>query len=54
MHKHQIDQLMRDMWAAKNRGDLETANALWLEIVDIIAARKPEQIKRLEAERGIG
>jgi len=53
MNTQTPEQLLDDMNAAKNRGDYETANALWLDFVKAIAARTPEEVKRMEAERGL-
>lgn len=47
--KAELDQCTK----ARNANDLTTAGAHWRKAVELIQQRSPEQVARMEAEKGL-
>lgn len=52
-HEQKIQQVMDACMKATARGDKPEAQRLWVEVVGLIKARSPKQVRRMEQQRGL-
>jgi hypothetical protein len=53
IHEQKIMDVMDEFNQATIRGDRQMACAKWREVVGLIQARSPKQVRKMERQRGI-